>query len=324
MSKENKVKEQKLTKAEKKAKRAAEIAAMTPEEKAFFDFNNKWHRIGRIWNTVGILLILAVPVVICLVFKVQPDWAVFADGGIITLLLINAGSGISEPVIYAPMLGTNGEYLAFITGNLSNLKIPCVVKAHEIAGTKIGTEENELVSTIAVAISSLVTVLIIAVIVLCLAVSPLQKAVENAPYLTPAFGCVVYALFGSLGGKYMVKNPKMALIPGGILIVISALISGVSHGKSSIGSLSLMVGILFCALFAVIQIMREKKKNKIAAEKVEVGVDNAGEVVVEDELETEQNANVVKDESTVVSAPEKQKNDVSTEETTKNNEADEK
>ena len=258
------MKKEKLTREQKKAKRLAEYEAMSDKQKEFYDYNQKWHRIGRIWNTIGILLILSVPVVICLVFKVSPDWAVFGDAGVITLLLINAGSGISEPIIYAPMLGTNGEYLAFITGNLSNLKIPCVVKAHEIAETEIGTEENELVSTIAVSISSLVTVIIVAIMVLCLAISPLQQAIENAPYLTPAFGCVVYALFGSLGGKYVVKNPKMALIPGVILVGLSALISGVSHGKTNIGSLSLMVGIVFCALFAFAEIMINKKKAKKA------------------------------------------------------------
>lgn len=258
------MKKEKLTREQKKAKRLAEYEAMSDKQKEFYDYNQKWHRIGRLWNTIGILLILSVPVVICLVFKVSPDWAVFGDAGVITLLLINAGSGISEPIIYAPMLGTNGEYLAFITGNLSNLKIPCVVKAHEIAETEIGTEENELVSTIAVSISSLVTVIIVAIMVLCLAISPLQQAIENAPYLTPAFGCVVYALFGSLGGKYIVKNPKMALIPGVILVGLSALISGVSHGKTNIGSLSLMVGIVFCALFAFAEIMINKKKAKKA------------------------------------------------------------
>ena len=242
-------------------------------------------------NTIGILLIIAVPIAACIHLKVSPNWAIFADGGITTLIIINLGSGISEPVIYAPMLGTNGEYLAFITGNLSNLKIPCVVKAHEIAETELGTEENELVSTIAVAISSLVTVLIIAVMVLCLAVSPLQQSIEKAPYLTPAFGCVVYALFGSLGGKYIVKNPKMAVIPGAILIGLSALISGVSHGKTNIGSLSLMVGIVFCALFAFAQIMINKKKAKKAAatETIDVGIDSDEkvEVVLEDKAEDE-------------------------------------
>lgn len=284
-------KKEKLTREQKKEKQRAEYEAMSQKEKDFFDYNKKWHTIGRIWNTIGILLIIAVPIVACIHLKVSPNWAVFADGGIITLIIINLGSGISEPVIYAPMLGTNGEYLAFITGNLSNLKIPCVVKAHEIAETELGTEENELVSTIAVAISSLVTVLIIAVMVLCLAVSPLQQSIEKALYLTPAFGCVVYALFGSLGGKYIVKNPKMAVIPGAILIGLSALISGVSHGKTNIGSLSLMVGIVFCALFAFAQIMINKKKAKKAAatETIDVGIDSDEkvEVVLEDKAEDE-------------------------------------
>lgn len=284
-------KKEKLTREQKKEKQRAEYEAMSQKEKDFFDYNKKWHTIGRIWNTIGILLIIAVPIVACIHLKVSPNWAIFADGGIITLIIINLGSGISEPVIYAPMLGTNGEYLAFITGNLSNLKIPCVVKAHEIAETELGTEENELVSTIAVAISSLVTVLIIAAMVLCLAVSPLQQSIEKAPYLTPAFGCVVYALFGSLGGKYIVKNPKMAVIPGAILIGLSALISGVSHGKTNIGSLSLMVGIVFCALFAFAQIMINKKKAKKAAatETIDVGIDSDEkvEVVLEDKAEDE-------------------------------------
>ena len=107
-------KKEKLTREQKKEKQRAEYEAMSQKEKEFFDYNKKWHTIGRIWNTIGILLIIAVPIVACIHLKVSPNWAVFADGGIITLIIINLGSGISEPVIYAPMLGTNGEYLAFI------------------------------------------------------------------------------------------------------------------------------------------------------------------------------------------------------------------
>lgn len=284
-------KKEKLTREQKKEKQRAEYEAMSQKEKDFFDYNKKWHTIGRIWNTIGILLIIAVPIVACIHLKVSPNWAVFANSAVISLIIINLGSGISEPVIYAPMLGTNGEYLAFITGNLSNLKIPCVVKAHEIAETELGTEENELVSTIAVAISSLVTVLIIAVMVLCLAVSPLQQAIDNAPYLTPAFGCVVYALFGALGGKYIVKNPKMAVIPGVILIGLSALISGITKSDKLINSGGLVVGIVFCALFAFAQIMINKKKAKKAAatETIDVGIDSDEkvEVVLEDKAEDE-------------------------------------
>lgn len=246
-----------------------QVSAVPENAETIVDFNVKLHRIGRIWNSIGIILMLLVPIVAAIYYDVMPNWKVFADGGVITLILINLGSGISEPVIYAPMLGTNGEYLAFLTGNLSNLKIPCVVKAHEIIETEMGTEEHELVSTIAVAISSLVTILVIAAFVLALIISDVvasksggtsfQGLIEANPFLTPAFGCVVYALFGSLGGKYMVKNPKMALIPGGILVAVSIILALLG---SSLGSLSLMVGIVLCALFALFSFMREKKKAK--------------------------------------------------------------
>ena len=158
------------------------------------DFNVKLHRIGRIWTSIGILLIISVPIIIGIYYNAEPDWSALISGAVISVALINVLAGIFEPIIYAPMLGTNGEYLAFITGNLSNLKIPCVVKAQEIAGTKIGTEENELVSTISIAVSSLVTILIIAIIVIPLAVSPLVETIEKNAFIKPAFGCVVYAL----------------------------------------------------------------------------------------------------------------------------------
>lgn len=44
-----------------------------------------------------------------------------------------------EYLIYVPMLGSGASYLSFITGNLSNLKIPCAVNARDLAHTKVGT-----------------------------------------------------------------------------------------------------------------------------------------------------------------------------------------
>lgn len=221
------------------------------------DFNVKLHRIGRIWTTIGILLILSVPVIVALYYKAEPDWAVFGSSAVISVAILNILAGIGEPIIYAPMLGTNGEYLAFITGNLSNLKIPCVVKAQEIAGTKLGTEEHELVSTIAIAVSSLVTILIIAVFVIPLAVSPLVETIQNSTFIKPAFGCVVYALFGSLGGKYIVKHPKLAVIP---IIVVAALSAVLAVSGMKLGSTTLFVGIAVCIVFAAIQFVQETKK----------------------------------------------------------------
>ena len=261
------------------AKKLKKVESVSPEtqvtpavpEKAetIVDFNIKLHRIGRIWNTIGLALLILVPIVGMIYYKVTPDFRVLLDGGMISIILVNFLSCLAEPVIYAPILGTNGEYLAFITGNLSNLKIPCVVKAHEIVPTEQGSEEHELVSTIAVAVSSLVTVVVIAAVVIAIIITntvasatggkSLIDYINENPFLTPAFGCVVYALFGSLGGKYIVKNPKMALIPGAILVLISIVMALLG---SNLGSTSLIVGIAMCAIFAVFSFMREKKKAK--------------------------------------------------------------
>ena len=229
------------------------------------DQNAKMHLIGRLWLGIGMLLICSIPLWLSLYYETEPVWDVLASGAVISPFIIMALSGVAEPIVYSPMVGVNGMYLSFLTGNLSNLKIPCVVKAQEIAGTKRGTEEDEIVATIAVATSSLVTILIIAVIVLCLAVIPdLTQKINDAPYLTPAFGCVVYALFGSLGGKYIVKNPKLAIFPIVIIVALSLVLGFVGLDP---GSAYLFVGIAICLIFAVLQIFREKKKMREAEER---------------------------------------------------------
>lgn len=226
--------------------------------KTIADQNARMHLIGRLWLIGGMLLICTIPLWLSLYYDVEPLWEVFGSAAVISPFILMALSGIAEPIVYSPMVGINGMYLSFLTGNLSNLKIPCVVKAQEIAGTKRGTEEDEIVATIAVATSSLVTILIIGIIVLCLAVIPnLTQMIDDAKYLTPAFGCVVYALFGSLGGKYIVKNPKLAIGPIIIVVIISIVLGVVGMDP---GSAYLFVGIAVCLVFAIWQMLREKKK----------------------------------------------------------------
>lgn len=261
------------------------------------DYDLKSHIVGKIWMALAMLIFFAVPTTICLYFDVKPDMSVMGTIAVIVPFLINFLSGVFEPIIYSPMLGINSAYLAFITGNLSNLKIPCVVKAQEICGTKLGTEENEVVSTLSVATSTLVTTVIIAVFVLILAVSNVETAIKNTPWITPAFTCVVYALFGSLGGKYVVKNIKLAVFPLAIIVAFS-LILGFASPKI-VGSAYLFVGIGICAVFAILQVVREKKKAKlkeeqehleqIASSDVELDENSANAVKSDDEQSENQN-----------------------------------
>ena len=266
--------------------------------KVTMDYNLKSHIIGKIWMALAMLIFFAVPTTICLYFDVKPDMSVMGTIAVIVPFLINFLSGVFEPIIYSPMLGINSAYLAFITGNLSNLKIPCVVKAQEICGTKLGTEENEVVSTLSVATSTLVTTVIIAVFVLILAVSNVETAIKNTPWITPAFTCVVYALFGSLGGKYVVKNIKLAVFPL-VIIVAFSLILGFAAPKLGVGSAYLFVGIALCAIFGILQVVREKKKQKLQEEKehlegiavsdIELDENSANAVKSDDEQSENQN-----------------------------------
>lgn len=266
--------------------------------KVSMDYDLKSHIVGKIWMALAMLIFFAVPTTICLYFDVKPDMSVMGTIAVIVPFLINFLSGVFEPIIYSPMLGINSAYLAFITGNLSNLKIPCVVKAQEICGTKLGTEENEVVSTLSVATSTLVTTVIIAVFVLILAVSNVETAIKNTPWITPAFTCVVYALFGSLGGKYVVKNIKLAVFPL-VIIVAFSLILGFAAPKLGVGSAYLFVGIALCAIFGILQVVREKKKQKLQEEKehlegiavsdVELDENSANAVQSDDEQSENQN-----------------------------------
>lgn len=263
------------------------------------DYNLKNHIIGKIWTAFALALFFAVPTTICLYYGVKPNMAVMASPAVLIPFIINFLSGIVEPIIYSPMLGTNSAYLAFITGNLSNLKIPCVVKAQEICDTKLGTEENEVVATLSVAVSTLVTTVIIALFVLILAVSNLRDAIMANDWIMPAFTCVVYALFGSLGGKYIVKNIKLAALPLACIVVLSIILGFL---KVNVGSAYLFVGIALSALFAGLQIARQKKKQKAQQETERLSQIANEEITInsqDGETETEncQSAESVSDET---------------------------
>lgn len=282
---------------------------MSNKVKVTMDYNLKSHIIGKIWMALALVIFFAVPTTICLYYDVKPDMTVMGTSAVLIPFIINFFSGIFEPIIYSPMLGINSAYLAFITGNLSNLKIPCVVKAQEICGTKLGTEENEVVSTLSVATSTLVTTVIIAIFVLILAVSNVETAIKNTPWITPAFTCVVYALFGSLGGKYVVKNIKLAVFPL-VVIVAFSLILGFAAPSLGVGSAYLFVGIALCAIFGVLQVVREKKKAKLKEEQEhleqiavsDVELEQNGENVTADETAESEKAEVASEENAIEEA----------------------
>lgn len=187
------------------------------EKNAYFEkYNARTHTFGRAACLITLALLLASPFVMGAYLGASPNMAAFGRGFAATGIVYLA-SCIAEYLVYTPMLGAGGSYLAFITGNLINMKIPCAVNARDIAGAKTGTAENEIISTLSIATSSLVTILVLALGVLLLI--PLQPVLQN-PALQPAFDNVVPALFGAMAYKYYRGNLRIAALP---LIVMSLL-----------------------------------------------------------------------------------------------------
>ena len=204
-------------------------------EQFFAQYNEKTHRLGKIFLTIGLVALLVAPFVMGFALGAMPDIPAFAKA-LIQIAIIYIPSCVVEFLIYTPMLGAGGSYLAFLTGNIINMKIPCALNARDIAGTKTGTPENEIVSTLAIATSSLVTTLVIMAGVLLLI--PLRPVLE-APVLQPAFNNVVPALFGAMAYQYFRKGKKLVALP---LILMTALFIFVPSLISSVGFLMIVSG----------------------------------------------------------------------------------
>lgn len=204
---------------------------MENNDKIFEKYSKTTHRIGKISSLIVLFMLVFAPFLIGKYLGAYPDLKATAKGffsvGIIWMI-----SSIAEFLIYTPMLGSGGGYLAFITGNLINMKIPCAVNARDMVGAKSGTRENEIISTLSIATSSLVTILVLAIGVAAL--TPLRPLLQE-PALQPAFDNVVPALFGAMAYKYYRKNMKTAVFP---LVIMSILFIFI---PSLTGSTSFMI-----------------------------------------------------------------------------------
>ena len=214
-------------------------------------FMDSVHHYGRLWGWTLFVLILAVPTVTCIVFHCVPQWEALGRG-LLAVLPMYWAVGVVEIFTYVPMLGAGGTYLSFVTGNISNLKLPCALDALERAKVKPSSEEGEIVSTVAIAVSSIVTTLIIIIGVIMIV--PLQPLLEN-PALTAAFDQMLPALFGGLGVVFVSKNPKLAIAP--VILMLTLFISIDALDTSKVG-IMVPVGVLFA--IAVARIMYKKGK----------------------------------------------------------------
>ena len=188
-------------------------------------YMDRVHTYGRISCVASLIFFLCIPLAISLYFNVWPELSVVGKG--LSALIIFFVTGIVEVVAYSPMLGAGGTYLSFVSGNIMNLKMPCALNAMENAKVKANTEEGEVITTIAIAASTITTTIIIAVFVLIFALNPSFSEIMASDTFAPAFQQVTYTIFGSLAATYFVKHWKISIFP---IAAVTALLFVVDPG----------------------------------------------------------------------------------------------
>ena len=201
------------------------------------------HHYGRIWGLLLCALILSFPILIMLIYQVLPNWQALVVG-LVGIVPMYWAVGIIEMFTYTPMLGAGGTYLSFVTGNISNLKLPCALDALEKTGYKASSEEGEIISTISIAVSSIVTTFIIILGVIL--IIPLSPILQNE-HLKLAFDQLLPALFGGLGVVFISKNFKLSIAPILLMLVLFITIPALNAGSVGI---MVPVGVVFSIVVA--------------------------------------------------------------------------
>lgn len=215
----------------------------------FQTWSHKWGRFGTF---IALVYMIALPFIVLGYYGCIPSFGEVVNLSTISILLIYIPVGISEALSYTPILGASA-YLTFITGNIMNLKLPCAVNAMKLANKEPNTPEGEAIASVAVSVSSIMTIVILALAALLSTwISPVFElpAVKTASnYIIPAlFGSLTLGLFSSTNsGNKVVKNGIMGVLPVIIIISVLSILVRVMSGSSLFG----MVGFLILFMLPI-------------------------------------------------------------------------
>lgn len=226
-------------------------------------YQESTHRIGRVSGIGAVLLILMVPAVITFVFRneISLDFTRTLSA-IITLTAIYGVVSVVEVVSFCPFLGTGGTYLSFITGNIMNMKLPAAMNSLRVNKLDRDSAEAEVVTTLAIGASSIVTTLILFLGMLFL--GRLLVPVITGPALAPAFNNVTPALTGALAAPYFMKNKKLSIptVIAGCLLYL-----GLGYAFMSANYSYFMLAFIVCSFFCYLLLykvgyVKDDKKNE--------------------------------------------------------------
>lgn len=217
-------------------------------------FYNKIHFLGRTTVVMALACFVALPFILAMGYGIKIDIGFALKCGLPILITFSI-AGICENLSFMPIIGSGALYMACVTGNVSNMKVPAAVNAMEVAGHTPGSEKGDVIAMIAIASSTFVTTAIVFLGMMFLA--PLFEPIYNNEFLKPAFANMVPALFGALLFPNIAKNPKQAIVP---MIVPIVLIFALGRSFFSSNQSYIMVGVI---ILSALYSYTLHKKNKL-------------------------------------------------------------
>lgn len=174
---------------------------------SFIPFIIKW---GRGINLFGIILCFG-PIFTLALMGIYPPWDALIAGLSIQLPIV-VSPYIYEPISYFAVLGIPGTYMSFLSGNISNLRVPASSVAQSAAGVEEGSDEGTIIATIGIAVSTFVNIIIltIGIVMGAYTLSKLPATITRGlNLLLPALPILI-TVFGTMGiGIFLAKKGKL-------------------------------------------------------------------------------------------------------------------
>ncbi|MEM0015015.1 MAG: hypothetical protein QXX81_05160 [Zestosphaera sp.] len=173
--------------------------------KEFLPYVIKW---GSMTNLIAYPLQFLPGIALAVLYGLFPPVTAIIAGAV-AQISVSGAFWIVEPISYFPILGVPGTYMAFLSGNIANLRLPCASVAQKAAGVEPGTEEGSIAATLGVAASVMVnTAMLTMGIFIGAAIFyalPTIVRVSLQTYLLPA-------IFGAVFTQFAIRGPKYGMV----------------------------------------------------------------------------------------------------------------
>lgn len=116
------------------------------------DFIPAVHRIGIPYSAVAFVLMFLPVLYFYFVcgYTLSSSWII---GVIVSNVSINCYDWITESLTYYPMMGSAPIYMAFLSGNAYNQRLPVAIAAQKMSGAKTHTLKGQIITIIGVGTS---------------------------------------------------------------------------------------------------------------------------------------------------------------------------